>query len=594
MPAAPTQSVLVGLASILNIAGTKTADASTTTQNADNFLSLLNAGSNAHDNTDNAPARDSRDDKRDTPDPQAVAIDTPHLVEQKTAKTQQDDNNDNTQSVTDKTQTGSNDNIKPQTADKSDKSDVTDKTPVLKQASKDDASTPTDNTTAADNTSSDSNVDDIIAEEADLRDQLQKQLGKISDILLAFIQALTSGSQSSDATATTDATQNTSANNTTASELNLLMDIQSIVQQLQQALQAQGDASQTDLATQIQQLLQSHTGDPTIGTTQDPLMTLTDNLQQDIIKLAALFQQTDAQGNKIDPFANADASQVSDLKALLKASIGEAKGQLQKLRDLNEAIFAQARQNLQNSLSDAAASTAPATTATNNAPVTIAQQAATTTTLQITIQPLADASQFLAPQQAGVSQNGADNSGNNNSQNNQQQPQTVASPLSAGAAQAGAGATNATFARIMNQVNQASQGTVLDQVVFHVKNAVADGSSKIHIQLSPAELGKLEIKLDVDQDGKATVAITADNKSTLDLLQRDQQGLQRALADAGLTADSGSMNFNLNQQQDNSQNSSQAAQNYQSAQPDDESDIEINPTTRSYVVNLAEGLDIKI
>jgi len=46
-------------------------------------------------------------------------------------------------------------------------------------------------------------------------------------------------------------------------------------------------------------------------------------------------------------------------------------------------------------------------------------------------------------------------------------------------------------------------------------------------------------------DGRVSAVVTADNKDTLDLLQRDQRALERALQDAGLKADSGSLSFNL-------------------------------------------------
>ncbi len=85
---------------------------------------------------------------------------------------------------------------------------------------------------------------------------------------------------------------------------------------------------------------------------------------------------------------------------------------------------------------------------------------------------------------------------------------------------------------------------MLDQIQFQVKTAVNDGSSKISIQLNPPELGKVDVKLNISADGKTSgITITADNQSTLNLLKQDTQGLTRALNDAGLSTDSGSLNF---------------------------------------------------
>jgi flagellar hook-length control protein FliK len=67
----------------------------------------------------------------------------------------------------------------------------------------------------------------------------------------------------------------------------------------------------------------------------------------------------------------------------------------------------------------------------------------------------------------------------------------------------------------------------------------------VTIQLRPEELGRIEIKLEMSQDGKVRAAITADNPATLELLQRDARGLERALQDAGLRADASNLEFNL-------------------------------------------------
>lgn len=149
---------------------------------------------------------------------------------------------------------------------------------------------------------------------------------------------------------------------------------------------------------------------------------------------------------------------------------------------------------------------------------------------------------------------------------------------------------NGGFARVLNQV---AHPPVLQQVAVQIKTALADGSSKIHIQLQPEELGKLDIRLNVGADGKTGVVITADNKNTLDTLQRDSSGLQRALSDAGLSTDSGSLSFNLRggqQEQDNAQ----AAMTYQKTAPAEEEVPVPAVVTRNYVVNINEGLDIRI
>ncbi|MBL4719995.1 MAG: flagellar hook-length control protein FliK, partial [Alphaproteobacteria bacterium] len=85
-----------------------------------------------------------------------------------------------------------------------------------------------------------------------------------------------------------------------------------------------------------------------------------------------------------------------------------------------------------------------------------------------------------------------------------------------------------------------------DQIAVQIRKAVDQGNDKIRIQLRPAELGRVEIKLDIGADGRVMASVTAERPETMELLQRDARGLQQALQDAGLQADSNSLSFSLN------------------------------------------------
>lgn len=84
-----------------------------------------------------------------------------------------------------------------------------------------------------------------------------------------------------------------------------------------------------------------------------------------------------------------------------------------------------------------------------------------------------------------------------------------------------------------------------EDVAVHIARAASTGSDHITIKLKPAALGQIDVKLDLTQDGRVTAVITADRSDTLDMLARDAKSLERALADAGLKTDSGSLQFNL-------------------------------------------------
>jgi flagellar hook-length control protein FliK len=63
--------------------------------------------------------------------------------------------------------------------------------------------------------------------------------------------------------------------------------------------------------------------------------------------------------------------------------------------------------------------------------------------------------------------------------------------------------------------------------------------------LYPADLGRVEVRLEWADDGALRAVISAERSETLDLLQRDSRALDRALQDAGLKTDSGSLSFDL-------------------------------------------------
>lgn len=87
-----------------------------------------------------------------------------------------------------------------------------------------------------------------------------------------------------------------------------------------------------------------------------------------------------------------------------------------------------------------------------------------------------------------------------------------------------------------------------DQVSVQISKAVNAGNDKISIQLRPADMGRVDVKMDIGQDGRLIAVVSADNKGTLDLLQKDARELQQALQQAGLQLDNDSLSFNLREQ----------------------------------------------
>ena len=107
------------------------------------------------------------------------------------------------------------------------------------------------------------------------------------------------------------------------------------------------------------------------------------------------------------------------------------------------------------------------------------------------------------------------------------------------------------------------------QVAIHVARAIDDGLDQIKIRLHPANLGRVEVKLEVAQDGRVAATIIADKADTLDMLQKDSRALEKALEEAGLRTDSESLNFGLRGEQDQTE-SGKSDEGHQNASGQDD------------------------
>lgn len=101
---------------------------------------------------------------------------------------------------------------------------------------------------------------------------------------------------------------------------------------------------------------------------------------------------------------------------------------------------------------------------------------------------------------------------------------------------------------------QLATASLQNQVATQMQRAASSNVDKISIDLSPAELGRIHVKMSVSDDKQVSATISVERPATLELLQRDTKGLERALQDAGLKTDSGNLSFTL--QQGNQGNSS--------------------------------------
>ncbi|WP_052726567.1 flagellar hook-length control protein FliK [Devosia epidermidihirudinis] len=87
----------------------------------------------------------------------------------------------------------------------------------------------------------------------------------------------------------------------------------------------------------------------------------------------------------------------------------------------------------------------------------------------------------------------------------------------------------------------------LPQIAFELVRQVSEGTSRFQIRLDPAELGRVDVRLDIDKSGQVTARLTVEKAETLDLMQRDQRGLEKALQQAGLDSAKTNLEFSLKQ-----------------------------------------------
>ena len=120
-------------------------------------------------------------------------------------------------------------------------------------------------------------------------------------------------------------------------------------------------------------------------------------------------------------------------------------------------------------------------------------------------------------------------------------------PSAATAGQQAPAAAPAALRVVQAAYQQPTTPINLPQVAFEIVRQVEAGNSRFQIRLDPAELGRIDVQLDVDRSGNVNARMVVERPETLDLMQRDQRTLQQALQQAGLDANRTSLEFSLRQ-----------------------------------------------
>ncbi len=96
------------------------------------------------------------------------------------------------------------------------------------------------------------------------------------------------------------------------------------------------------------------------------------------------------------------------------------------------------------------------------------------------------------------------------------------------------------------------QPTPLHVLPVEIGMKAMTGMKEFAIRLDPAELGRVDVKLEISDKGEVSARLVVDRVETLHLLQRDARTLERAFEQAGLKPSDAGVEINLRDQSDQS------------------------------------------
>jgi flagellar hook-length control protein FliK len=137
----------------------------------------------------------------------------------------------------------------------------------------------------------------------------------------------------------------------------------------------------------------------------------------------------------------------------------------------------------------------------------------------------------------------------------------------------------------------------LSGLAVEIAASVRSGKSRFEIRLDPADLGRIDVRIDVDRNGQVTSHLTVEKPETLSMLRQDAPQLQRALDDAGFKTGGGGLQFSLRDQSSSGQNNgNETGRNAQRLVISDEDAIPAAVAGRTYgrVLGASSGVDIKV
>jgi flagellar hook-length control protein FliK len=165
----------------------------------------------------------------------------------------------------------------------------------------------------------------------------------------------------------------------------------------------------------------------------------------------------------------------------------------------------------------------------------------------------------------------------------QPQPGTAATPLAPTGPLSVTAATNAPVP--------------LGGLAVQIAASVKSGKSSFEIRLDPADLGRIDVRINVDTNGNVTSHLTVEKPETLSMLRQDAPQLQQALDDAGFKTGDGGLQFSLHDQSFSGQNGgNDTPRNAQRLVITDDVTIPAAVAGQSYgrMLGSSSGVDIRV
>ncbi|MBR0786329.1 flagellar hook-length control protein FliK [Bradyrhizobium iriomotense] len=144
-----------------------------------------------------------------------------------------------------------------------------------------------------------------------------------------------------------------------------------------------------------------------------------------------------------------------------------------------------------------------------------------------------------------------------------------------------------------------SAAVPINAVPIEIAAAARAGKTRFDISLDPVDLGRIDVRINVDRNGQVTSHLTVEKPETLQMLRQDAPQLQRALDDAGFKTGSNGLSFSLRDQNSSGQQSGQNNDNGGNARRliiSEDDSVPAAPVGRGYgrLLGSSSGVDIRV